>query len=190
VSLSPFNWLSSCAVCCDYLSQNLDNLLKSEDLVLSGRAEFCETVGQCCHSPYSSRLLPPPPPFLGGRDESPLTDDQCTFGARVKYDILIALPFAPQDRLLQIIEICRKAWVAKAVSLREVSTILGNLAQVIQAIPFPHGHYQCIQRHFFRESARADRDLSALIFLDRESNFYLDWWASNVESANGTPLST
>lgn len=90
----------------------------------------------------------------------------------------------------QIIEICRKARVSNAVSLREVSKILGNLSWAIQAIPFAQGHYRCIQRQFLRESAQADGDLSALISLDRESNFDLDWWVSNVETANGKPLST
>jgi hypothetical protein len=101
----------------------------------------------------------------------------------------LSLSLLPR-KVQQIEKICREAGAATSVSLREIAKILGNLAWAIQAIPFAQGHYRCIQRRFLKESARAGGDLSTKIRLDEESISDLVWWASNVESSNGRPLST
>lgn len=105
--------------------------------------------------------------------------------------LFLSLSLLPH-KVQQIEKICREAGVALAlVALAERSSKnFRECGMGHSGDPFALGHYRCIQRPFLKESACTGGDLSTKIRLDEESISDLVWWASNVESSSGRPLST
>ncbi len=99
------------------------------------------------------------------------------------------LSFAlPQEKMDQVLKLCKKALGSKDIALRDISKILGNFAWAIHSIPFAQMHYRQIQDFHIKQLHKWDRDLSKRIILPAEARSNLDWWINNLQIVNGKPF--
>ena len=99
------------------------------------------------------------------------------------------LSFAlPQEKMDQVLKLCKKALGSKDITLRDISKILGNFAWAIHSIPFAQMHYRQIQDFHIQQLHKWDRDLSKRIILPAEARSNLDWWINNLQIVNGKPF--
>ena len=74
-----------------------------------------------------------------------------------------------QDKVRQIIELCRAASTRTFSQLRDIAKILGSLAWAVQAIPFAQSHFRCNRRFYIERSPASSMDLTVKFQLDDSS---------------------
>ena len=91
----------------------------------------------------------------------------------------------PELKVSHITTLCQEVLSKPKVSLREISSLLGNLSWAIPSIPFAQMHYRDIQNCHIRQLHWANKNFQKEIVLSEDARKDLSWWILNLKSVNG-----
>jgi len=94
----------------------------------------------------------------------------------------------PEDSLVRMQEMCRRALGHDRVRIRDLASIMGNFSWAILAIPFAQSHYRSVQQSFIGALSANGRDFDGFVSLSGRARTELEWWVSSAESVNGRPF--
>ena len=98
----------------------------------------------------------------------------------------VALSLAlPSDKVLSMLEMCRRSLSKGVVSLHDLSSLIGNFSWAIPTIPFAQAHYRHLQRLYIYHSKSFNYDLSRYVALSSSARDDIRWWLENLSSSNG-----
>ncbi len=123
--------------------------------------------------------------FLINWAKSVISPSQSLEYLGVVVDSLVLNFSLPLDKVSKIKSLCSKASVIPKVPLRDLASILGNLAWAIYSVPFAQAHYRSLQNFFIRQSKFHEGDLTVLCSLSDQARQDLVWWTSSLDIVNG-----
>jgi hypothetical protein len=91
----------------------------------------------------------------------------------------------PSDKVLSMLEMCRRSLSKGVVSLHDLSSLIGSFSWAIPTIPFAQAHYRHLQRLYIYHSKSFSYDLSRYVALSSSARDDIRWWLENLSSSNG-----
>ena len=95
----------------------------------------------------------------------------------------------PQEKVTEIIKTCSDLRGTGIVSLRRISSLIGNLNWAAHAVPYARARYRTLQQELINHLNSRNSSLDLAVALSRNAKNELEWWIRHLSSKNSKVFS-
>ena len=93
-----------------------------------------------------------------------------------------------QEKVVRVKSLCLKAKVSRTMPARQIASVLGTLESCRPAIWQAPVHFRYLQIRMIQALHASNQNFDVLITLDHDCLEELQWWVSNIDYVNGSPI--